>query len=125
MKKKVHDDFYNSLSPNLSQKKFQELEEEFWSERWREIDESLYIYSIGEVKALVDEHNADETTKVRISFFGPWIISNEIVSGILGAAQIVGIAIAIVLLYIIYHMRYVILSTILYIIYDMSYRMII
>ena len=103
MKKKVHDDFYNSLSPNLSQKKFQELEEEFWSERWREIDESLYIYSIGEMKALVDEHNADETTKVRISFFGPWIISNEIVSGILGAAQIVGIAIAIVLLYTIYH----------------------
>ena len=102
MKKKVHDDFYNSLSPNLPQKKFQELEEEFWSERWREIDESLYIYSIGEMKALVDEHNADETTKVRISFFGPWIISNEIVSGILGAAQIVGIAIAIVLLYIIW-----------------------
>lgn len=103
MNKKERDDFYNSLSPKLSNEERDAKINEFMNAYWKKFDADLQYYVIKEIKPMVEAHNAKESTKVRISFFGPWIISDEIVSGILGAAQFVAFAIVIVLLYIIYH----------------------
>ena len=84
MNKKERDDFYNSLSPKLSNEERDAKINEFMNAYWKKLDADLQYYVIKEIKPMVEAHNAKESTKVRISFFGPWMITDEIVSGILG-----------------------------------------
>eukprot|EP00942_MAST-04A_sp_MAST-4A-sp1_P003305 g3305.t1 len=101
-KNKLYD--FEAELKGLSGAERDEKENTFWNEFWHEYYRpDLHDYVINEIKPMVDEHNAKETTKVRISFFGPFIIDNEVISGTIGSAQIVAIAILIVLFYIIYH----------------------
>eukprot|EP00945_MAST-04E_sp_MAST-4E-sp1_P008586 g8586.t1 len=98
--------FKRSEQPSGTKEEREKFWEKWENEQWAKMEP----FGIVQIKNLVDKHNADESKLVRIAWFGPSAVTLEILQGILGSAQIVMVAMVIVLIYMVYHTKSIFLG---------------